>query len=73
MIFDSTFQASNSLTSLTDPCQYTLEMENSRNQFQVVYTGTSVSHKISKLVIYFWIIFKKVLKYIYFIFILFIF
>jgi hypothetical protein len=25
-------------------------MENSRNQFQVVYTGTSVSHKISKLV-----------------------
>ena len=25
-------------------------MENSRNQFQVIYTGTSVSHKISKLV-----------------------
>ena len=44
-------KASNSLlASLSDPCQYTLEMENSRNQFQVIYTGTSVSHKISKLV-----------------------
>merc|ERR1712156_271195 len=40
----------NSLTSMSDPCQYTLEMENSRSQFQVAYTGTSVSHKISKLV-----------------------
>eukprot|EP00095_Tigriopus_kingsejongensis_P003703 maker-scaffold382_size189932-snap-gene-0.26 protein:Tk03703 transcript:maker-scaffold382_size189932-snap-gene-0.26-mRNA-1 annotation:"fibronectin type-iii domain-containing protein 3a" len=30
-------------------CQYTLEMENSRNQFQVVYTGTSGSHKVNKL------------------------
>lgn len=38
-----------SSSSASDLCQYTLEMENSRNQFQVIYTGTSVSHKISKL------------------------
>jgi hypothetical protein len=41
---------SSSLSALSDPCQYTLEMENSRNQFQVVYAGASVSHKIPKLI-----------------------
>lgn len=46
---DTKSSSNNPLTSLSEPCQYTLEMENSRNQFQVVYTGPSVSHKVSKL------------------------
>ncbi|XP_059082249.1 fibronectin type-III domain-containing protein 3A-like isoform X2 [Tigriopus californicus] len=33
----------------TELCQYTLEMENSRNQFQIIYNGASVSHKVNKL------------------------
>nr|XP_040581209.1 fibronectin type-III domain-containing protein 3A-like isoform X2 [Lepeophtheirus salmonis] len=32
-----------------DLCHYNLEMENSRNQFQTVYSGSIVSHKINKL------------------------
>jgi len=34
---------------LAELCHYTLEMENSRNQFHVVYSGSGVSHKVSKL------------------------
>jgi len=38
-----------SSNTLLEPCQYTLEMEKSRNQFQVIYTGTGLSYKVPKL------------------------